>query len=171
LKHIRLDRHAEGSFRAGFTIVEVVFAMGILALGASVLLGLLNFGASLASGAKVRAEAASMLPTVVIDLEERLFPLLEDGSVGEPVDVVDQPVPGHSRLTYSTRSTPVSDEEAGGMPTLYRVEIELAWMGQGRRRALTCDTLMTRQVPFGARLRRAFIENETIDNPLVGGNP
>ncbi|MEO0651113.1 MAG: hypothetical protein AAFZ65_10585 [Planctomycetota bacterium] len=158
--------------RSGFTIVEVVLATGILALGASVVLGLLNFGAVLATHSARRADAAAVLPTVVADLEERLFPLLEDGSVGPPQDLVDQPVPGYERLTYSVEAEPLTEGlEPPGFPALYRVQIEIAWTGSGRRRTLEAETLLTRGVPFGARLRRAFIEGDEIRRPLPGNGP
>lgn len=158
--------------RSGFTIVEVVLAVGILALGASVVLALLNFGAMLTTHSARRADAAAALPTVVADLEERLFPLLEDGSVGPPSDPTDQPVPGYDRLTYSVVSEPLTEGlEPRGLPALYRVEIEIAWTGAGRRRTLQAETVLTRGVPFGARLRRAFVEGARIRRPLPGNGP
>lgn len=140
----------------GFTILEVVFSMGILLIGLSVVLGLLSFGAGLGTSSVRRAEAAAALEFVVADLEERLFPLAADGTVGEPRDLVDVPVPGYERLVYSTVATPDPDHVGPG-PILYRVVIHLKWRQSGQDRLLSVATLMPRQVPFGERLRRALL--------------
>jgi hypothetical protein len=147
---------------AAFTIVEVVLALGILALGASVLLWLLSFGASLATSASLRADAASVLPAIVADLEERLFTLAPDGAVGEPRSIVDQPVPGHPRLTYSATASPLVEFDAtvDPLPPIHEVSIDLTWTRSGRRRTVTFETLLAQQVPFGARLRRRIVEGE-----------
>jgi hypothetical protein len=162
--------------RRGFTLLEVVLALGLLVFGLGVLLSLFSFGAGLARAAALRAEAAGCLSFVVADLEERLFPLAADGTVGEPLPLVDLPVSGHDSLRYSALATPLLDpafqEPAGdGYPTLYRVQIQVAWEARGRRRALDFETLLPRSLPFGARLRRAFVEGGQIDSPLPGGNP
>ncbi|QDU69069.1 type IV pilus modification PilV family protein [Engelhardtia mirabilis] len=142
--------------KGGFTILEVVFAMGILLIGMSVVLGLLSFGAGLGSNAMRRAEAAGSLEFIVADLEERLFPILEDGSVGPPITIENAPVPGSDRLVYSASAVPEPNHE-GPAAILYRVDIDVAWSRGGSERVLSFATLMPRQVPFGERLRQALL--------------
>src|SRR5439155_26732903 len=73
-------RHAA---RAGFTILEILIAMGILLFGMTAILGLLTFGAALGRTAQLRTSAAAVAEAVVADLEETLFPV-KDGEAGEP---------------------------------------------------------------------------------------
>jgi hypothetical protein len=161
--------------RSGFTIVEVVLAMGLLLLGMTSVLGLLSFGAALARTAALRTAAAGAAEAVAADLEETLFPLSLDPAtgerlVGEPHAIVDREVTGHAGLVYSATATPVpaSDDELGvgqagrpaGAPQRYKVEVRMRWTtaGAGRERRFTL--LLLREVPFGERLRREFVERD-----------
>jgi len=150
--------------RAGFTIVEVVMAMFILLIGMTSVLGLLSFGAALARTAELRSQSAYAVESIVADLEESLFPLVvtEDGRevAGEPVDVVDRPVPGRPALTYSARAHPEPGSDGSPGPALYRVDIEIRWSSQGATRTKAYQTLLVREVPFGERLRRKFVQGQ-----------
>lgn len=143
--------------RGGFTLLEVLLAMVLLFVGMASILGLLSFGAGLARTAELRGASAEAIESVLTDLEERLFPLERDASgadvVGEPRDRVDAPVPGHPGLTYSTRSTPNPEN-----PLEYRVDVEIRWSVSGTARTKSFTTLLLRQIPFGERLRRDFVE-------------
>lgn len=142
--------------RAGFTMLEIVLALGILLLGMSSILALFSFGAALSKTASVRAEASGAVSAIVADLEETLFPMLEDGRAGEPPAVRNRPVPGHPRLTYSADPQPV---EGGllardGLPLTYRVTVRVHWSAQGSVRSLDFETLLLREIPFDERMRR-----------------
>ncbi len=144
--------------KRGFTLLEVILAVALFALGASTLLGLFAYGAGLASGANLRAEAAASLEFLAADLEERLFPILPDGSIGPPREWIDQPVPGNDRLFYSAK--PVFENappEAPGLPARVRVDLEVRWREGGNRLALETSLLFTQSVPYGERLRRRFV--------------
>jgi hypothetical protein len=138
-------------------------AMFILLLGMTSVLGLLSFGAALARSSELRGKSASALDNIVADLRETLFPevLAADGSVlaGEPVAIVDRPVPGHPALTYSAYPVREPGAEGALVPELYRVDIEIRWSSEGKTRAETYRTLMVREIPFGERLRRQFVES------------
>lgn len=150
--------------RAGFTIVEVVCAMLILMIGMSAILGLLSFGAGMARTAELRTDVAQSIEAVMADLEDTLFPLELDEAgrevAGEPEDVVDREVPGHPDLVYSARATPNPETLAADYPGLpeYRVDVEVAWKEGGRTRTKSFKTLLLREVPFGERMRRRFVE-------------
>ena len=121
--------------RAGFTIVEVVVAMGLFLLGMTCVLGLLSFGAALTRTASLRNEGASAVEGVVADLEERMFPLVTEGDsvrVGAPVDIVDRALPGREDVTYSARATadPTQKDYSGGALE-YRVDVTVAWKSGG----------------------------------------
>ncbi|MEO6711246.1 MAG: hypothetical protein ABIP42_16820, partial [Planctomycetota bacterium] len=113
--------------RGGFTIVEVVIAMGLFLLGMSCVLGLLAFGAALTRTASLRSEAASSVEAVIADLEEHMFPLLVAGdrvTVGPPVDIVSRPLPGREDVTYSARASadPTQKDYPGGALE-YRIDV------------------------------------------------
>jgi hypothetical protein len=147
----------------GFTIVEVVMARFILLIGMTSILGLLSFGAAMARTAELRNESAFAIEAILADLQETMFPLetTEDGLevAGEPVDVVDQPVPGRPELTYSARAVPEPTGDPGQpeTPVLYRVDVDIRWSTEGATRTKRYSTLLVREVPFGERLRQKFV--------------
>ena len=78
-------------------------------------------------------------------------------TVGEPLAVVDRPVPGRPALTYSATAAPEPGADSAAGPILYRVDIEIRWSSQGATRNKTYRTLLVREVPFGERLRQKFV--------------
>ena len=139
---------------AGFTILEVVLAMGILLIGITAIIGLLTFGAALTHASQMRTAAANVAEAIVADLDESLFPLEEDGSVGEPEDFQDRPLPGFEGVTYSVETVANPDD-----PDEYRVDVRMKWESGGVLRSHEFSTLMNRQVPFGERMRREFVKD------------
>jgi hypothetical protein len=161
MKRARMARRA-----SGFTIVEVVLAMGLLLIGMTAVLGLLTFGAALARTAALRTGAAAAAEAVVADLEETLFPLEVDAvtgerRAGEPHAIVGRELPGHPGLLYSATATAVpAAQGAAPGPQRYRVDVEIAWTASGRRKAQVFSVLLLREVPFAERLRRELIDGE-----------
>lgn len=141
--------------RGGFTLLEVVLALGVLMLGLSAVLGLFSFAAGLARSSDLRHSAAQAAEAVIADLEEQLFPLGPDGEPGEPIAIEARALPGAPELVYSARAQrePAAVQRRG-RPTLYRVEVELSWSSAGARRTERFSALLARELPFGARMRR-----------------
>lgn len=150
--------------RGGFTIVEVVVAMGLFLLGMVSVLGLLAFGAALTRSAALRNDGASAVEAVVADLEERMFPLESDGSslrVGPPVDIVDRVLPGREDVTYSAKATPdPSQKDYPGGALEFRVDVTVKWKSAGESKQKKFTTLCVREIPFSERLRRQFVEKQ-----------
>jgi prepilin-type N-terminal cleavage/methylation domain-containing protein len=147
--------HKNKKQQAGFTLIEVLLAVGILALGMTSVLGLFTFGAALTQAAALRTESANVIESVTADLELRLFPAGEDGMPGEPVDLTDQPVPGIERARYNVTALAVEGgplAEDGG-PLEYEVRIEVAFETRGVRRSRTYETRLLRQRSFAQRMR------------------
>lgn len=142
--------------RRGMTLLEVVLALGILAIGMASVLSLLSFGAALSTQAERRAGASAVLGAVLPTLEERLFPLEADGTVGEPAVFEDRPVPGHEGYTHSVRARRL-EGGAPGTPELWRIDVAIHWRGAGGRRDLDFTTVFPRAVPFGERLRQSVL--------------
>lgn len=148
---------------AGFTLIEVLLAMAVLLLGVSMLLGLLTFGASLARAAALRGKASTTVEAVMQDLEENLFELLPDGTAGAPRPIEGRPLPGVAGVAYSATATPILSSETaqvGGrlLHREYLVEVELRWSTGGVDRSRSWRTVLLREVPFGERMRRLFLE-------------
>lgn len=156
-------RSVSNARRAGFTIIEVVLAMGILVLGATAILGMLTFGAALTRTAELRAAAASAVDAVNADLEQVLFPY-EGGEVKEPVDIAERRVPGAREIVYSATARPNPDD-----PREYRVDVEIAWKSAGVKRSKKYSLLRLREISFGERLRREFVEQGRVPAPRASG--
>jgi hypothetical protein len=143
-------RHARS--RAGFTLLEVVLAMGILLLGLSVVLGLLSFGAALARTSAMRTTSAQAVEAVLADLEETLFPLDENGEAGVPEAVIERKLPGNAQIYYSARPV-LLPIDAASVVEEYHVAVELGWTSSGIAKTARFESVFPRQVPFGARQR------------------
>ncbi len=159
------------SRRSGFTIIEVILALGVMMIGMSVILTLMTFGAGLSRESELRAESAGVARVIVADLEETLFPLGEDGVIGEPADVVARPVPGYPELVYSATAT-LNPARSGDLalaetpgatlplgPLEYRVDVSLTWKSRGESHGRNFSVLLTRELPFGAHMRRLFVDS------------
>jgi hypothetical protein len=148
--------------RAGFTIVEVVVAMGLFLLGMSCVLGLLAFGAALTRTAALRNDGASAMEAVIADLDEQMFPMEVEGTsvrAGPPADIADRTLPGRPDVTYSAKATPdPSQKDYPGGALEYRVDVTVAWKSGGRTKSRQFTTLCVREIPFSERLRRQFVE-------------
>ncbi len=145
------QRHSEND---GFTIVEVILAMFILLVGMTSILGLLSFGASLTRTAHLRTNAAAAVESVTSDLEETFFPIV-NGEAGEPQKIERRELHGVADVVYS--ATPVQNPDR---PTEYRVDIEMTWKSSGVELGKNFSTILLREVPFGERLRRRFVEGD-----------
>jgi prepilin-type N-terminal cleavage/methylation domain-containing protein len=139
---------ARRSERSGFTLIEMIVAMGILVVGVSSILGLLTFGAALQRTAESRNDVALAAASVIADLRDTAFPLGEDGTVGAPASTTFQrDVPGHPRLTAY-----VDLKENPDRPGEYFAMVRLAWKERGKQRAEVFRTILEREVPFARRV-------------------
>ncbi len=147
--------------QAGFTLIEVLLAAGLLVAGMSMILGVFNFGSAMSRTAELRSLASGTVEAIMGDLEETLFTINDDGSIGEPIAIEDRAVPGRQGVVYSITATgqpsSVDPEEVGlgaGLPREYVVEINVQWQASGIKKNETWTTIMLREVPFGARMRK-----------------
>lgn len=163
--------HRRAARSGGFTLVEILVAMGILLFGLTSVLGLLSFGAALSRAAALRGDASSAVEAIVADLEERMFPLVvekDEVRAGEPVAIEQRPVPGFPGLEYSAHAT-LDQKRAKelGPPFEYRVDVEVAWTSAGRRKSRTFTALLLREIPFGEQMRRLFVAPQTPAAPAA----
>ncbi len=153
-----IEKSSQGS--AGFTLIEVMLAMGILALGMTAVLGLFTFGAALTQASVLRTQSATAIETITHELPGRLFPADETGLPAVPagdgrIALEDQSIPGLPALRYRALAVPVQGgplAEDGG-PLEYDVEVEVFFHQQGVRRARTFHTRLLRERSFAQRMR------------------
>ena len=144
--------------RSGFTLVEIVLAMGILLVGAAAILSMLTFGASLTRGAQLRTGAAAAVEAVRADIEVNMFPYVPsadgtEGEVGGPVELVDRAVPNLSQVVYSAKA-----RQNPELPREYRVDVEIRWTSGGVQREKKLTWILLKEITFGQRLRRRLVE-------------
>lgn len=151
----RFARARRSSDAAGFTILEVIVAMGILLFGMTAILGLLTFGAALSRTAQLRTTAANSVESVVADLQETLFPIV-NGEAGEPQPIRNRELHGVVEVVYSATARPNP-----ARPDEYRVDVDMSWKSEGVQREKRFTTILLREIPFGERLRRQFVEGDT----------
>jgi prepilin-type N-terminal cleavage/methylation domain-containing protein len=149
---MKLQRPTRLADRSGFTIIEVLLAMGILLMGSVAIIAFLTFGGATAHHAQLRTQAASAIEAVVADIDRNIFPYV-DGELGEPIELTKRPVPGARGVVYNAKATVNPDNERE-----YRIDISMTWESAGMKRAKTWSMLRIKEVPFGERLRREFIE-------------
>lgn len=131
-------------------------AMTILVIGMTAIISMLTFGAALTRTASLRSASSAAVEAVYLDLQETLFPLEEDGTVGEPREIEERPVPNAPAVVYSATAT-----QSPSHPREYRVDVEMSWRASGVRRTRGFTTILLREVPFGERMRRRFVEGRT----------
>lgn len=131
----------------GFTLIEMLVAMGILVVGVTTILGLLTFGAALQRTAERQSEAALAAEQVVDDLRNLAFPVNPDGTPGEPSTQMEFPVQGHPRLTAS-----VDLKRNPALVGEYFATILIQWRERGQLKGEEFRTILQRETPFGARL-------------------
>ena len=131
----------------GFTLLEMLIAMGILTMGLGSVLALFSFGAALLRKAQERERGALAVEAIRADLASTLWRLRADGTIEEAPPVKDRPVPGDPTLHYSAtlRENPDLPGEVG-------VEIEVVFREKGKARKETYRTLLVREVPFEIRM-------------------
>jgi prepilin-type N-terminal cleavage/methylation domain-containing protein len=135
----------------GFTLIEVLVAMGILVVGVTSILGLLVFGAAVERTAERRSEVALAAQQVVADLQSS-FTLSEDGSISDPPSLqMERPVAGHPTLTAKVelKSNP-------SMPGEYVAWVRIGWLERGQLRFEEFRTILQREAPFSRRVEVEF---------------
>lgn len=132
----------------GFTLIEILAAMGILVVGVGSVLALLTFGAALQRTAEARNDVALAAAQVIAELREQSFPIASGGGAGAPdAGPIERDVPGHPRLRAR-----VELKENPALPGEYAASVSIGWQERGKRRWETFRTILQREVPFTRRV-------------------
>jgi prepilin-type N-terminal cleavage/methylation domain-containing protein len=152
----------------GFSLLEVIVALGVLAIGASAAFALLVAAASAGRRAEHHVNAALLAETILNDIKGELdesfdlstFPLAStadpieglepDPNRPEPSDETrylvrnrkSQAYPGY---TYDIAITPLPSP-VPDLPWHFLVEVEVRWSNRGQRRSAVYATVMLRRI-------------------------
>lgn len=138
---MKTSRHAQG-----FTIVEVLLAMGLFLFGISALLGTFQIGGGMEASARTHAELAPAIEPLVAQIREEAW--LLDGS-GQPTQTrqyFDEPVPGVPGFKYALYLPP-----EGGNASLPLAELHF-YRRDPERIEARVSFLLPRRVPTERRL-------------------
>ena len=144
----RCQRHAV----AGFTLVAMMLAIGILVFGVTSLVGLLSVGVSVRSTAELRNQAIWAADWLFTDYRRRLAVAPPPaGETPPPPPVVEyDAIPGYPRLRAVVRPIVAAAE-----PGLVLLEIRVSWLEQGAGVEEVFRRTAEVGVPFPVRVARA----------------
>lgn len=135
--------------QAGFTLTEMLVALGILMFGLTALAGSMMQGASQRRGSEMRFRAVHMVDKVFYDIREKILPSYPLGTdLPSELPVVED-IPGYAGLKYRVRFL-VDPRDT--QVVLARVWI--TWKEQGELFAERFDRAMIRETPFSRRISR-----------------
>lgn len=131
----------------GFTLVEMLMALGILLFGVVALLGSLSTSIAQRRTTDARHELTALCDHAVHRARTEAIRLREDASTPlglEFVPLVDQPAPGFDGMRWSVHA--VADE---ARPDVWMLRVEVRWLEAGE----PVDAVFFRVVPRQATLR------------------
>ena len=141
-----------GAKTAGFTLVEMMAAIGILVFGLTSLVGLLSVGVSARSTAELRDRAVRAADQVFLDLAEEVVVTLPDEVGSDPAaagSIEYDPVAGYPRL-----KAVVTMKRDPAHPRLVLASVRISWKEEGISVGETFSRIMSRAAPFPARVGR-----------------
>jgi len=120
----RCERPGEGDATRGFTLVEMLAALGILLFGVTALVGALSSSMAGRRTSEAKLQMSAIADQVVLRLQQEA--IVDDPATGLPrfVPQQAQPVQGFPGMTWS--ATAVADP---ARPDLWLVRIDVAWPG------------------------------------------
>ncbi|MBK9384106.1 MAG: prepilin-type N-terminal cleavage/methylation domain-containing protein [Planctomycetes bacterium] len=138
---------------AGFTLVEMLVAMGLLMMGMTAVIGLFAVGLDQLRDARVRAEAGDALPRVLDDVEGRLFDAVQralndqalgfsagqgqDGALPEELSHSEElRITGLDDLRYAYKARRIP-----GRDLQYLTEIRVDWRIRGKTSSRTLKSV------------------------------
>ncbi len=134
--------------QAGFTLVEMMVALGILVMGMTSLIGLFTAAVSTRYSAELRSRAAAVAEEVLRDIQENVL-ARDDGQEAEIPSLGPQPVEGMPAMRYSVDF--IIDPQ---QPDLVMAEVRIGWREQGAELEQVFRRILPREKPFRERVLR-----------------
>lgn len=138
------DHHQE----TGFTLVELMLAIGILTVGITSLIGILSVGVSTRASADKQGRAILIADQIVHHIIENVF---EAPKEGEPLLEL-QPLRLEAIEGYPGVRADVEFVEGGKEPGLILAKIQIAWLEQGQAVVERFRRILVRQETFPRRI-------------------
>ncbi len=139
----RTHRHERG-----FTLVEMMVAIGILLFGVTTLVGVLGVGVATRRSAEQQLRAARLVDQVLYRLETQYLPSIPPESEEIPPLEVDAPE-GFPEMKY--RVDFAFDPK---QPLVVLATISMRWREQGEAIGVEYRRVMFRETPFPQRVQR-----------------
>lgn len=118
----------------GFTLVEVIIALGVLSIATAVLISMLGRGVALGDHSRHRTVAANIGESILAEIQARpnafVWPSFEDLASGELVEITPEGAQPGTR--GHTVTPPPGAQQAGSQATFYE---GFRWLAHGRRPA------------------------------------
>lgn len=156
----RMAPHPVAAGQGGFTLAEMLAALGILLLGVTALLGALSATVAQRRTTDARLESTAVCEQALLRIQHeavRRRAGAESDLDLELAPLADQTVPGFSGMTWSA-SAVVDDER----PDVWLVRLQVRWLEEGENVVEEFLRVLPRQLPLGQRVRRFRDEsNET----------
>lgn len=143
----------------GFTLAEMLAALGILLFGITALIGALSASVGQRRGTEARLAAAALAEQIVHRLQhESLRPRADAESEldVEFAPLTDQTAPGFAGMTWS--ATTVEDPDR---PDLWLVRIRVGWLEEGDEEFVEFLRLLPRQLPLAQRVLRFRADSDS----------
>lgn len=134
----------------GFTLAEMLAALGILLVGVTALLATLTSSIGQRRTADARLELTALADRLVLECVQTAVRALEPDATPldlEFVPIVDRPAPGFAGMTWSARA--VADETR---PELWLLRIECRWLENGEPVTVEFLRVVPRQQPLRDRV-------------------
>jgi prepilin-type N-terminal cleavage/methylation domain-containing protein len=127
--------------RRGFSLLEVVVAMGILALGIGGVMAI--FVAATAAHRQALEETTAAIIADTVIAEQRAA--FGRNRYSDPVEVKEQPVPGYDLYTVSVMPTVLEREPETSRPVQVYLEVTVHYQNRGVRRRTVYRTILFRE--------------------------
>ncbi|MHC5065871.1 MAG: type IV pilus modification PilV family protein [Planctomycetota bacterium] len=154
----------QASRESGFTLLEMMVAMGVLIVGVTSLLGALSSGLGTRRGAEQRQRAVLLADHVIHELESGAWfepppaAELDTGSLAQDLaidPITVRSVPGYPGMKYR-----VQFEVDPEHPDLVLAKIRISWMDQGGDVGTEFLRIMSRSQPLSQRVERTIKDRQ-----------
>lgn len=147
------------STMAGFTLAEMLVALGILLFGVTALLSALTSSVSQRRGTEARLAAASLADHALHRLQFEAARLSDQAE--SDLDIEFAPLDNQTAASFpgmTWEAIPVRDADR---PDVWLVRIVVHWLEEGEDEQLEFLRVLPRQLPLAQRVRRFQSESPT----------
>lgn len=144
--------HGPVSPAAGFTLAEMLAALGILLFGVTALIGALSSSVAQRRTTDARLETAAAVEHALHRIQYEAMRRRQDAASDLDLELAtlqDQTAPGFPGMTWSAEA--IADPDR---PDVCLVRLELSWLEEGEPVGEVFFRVLPRQLPLGARVLR-----------------